>query len=54
MSTVQKIGMGFIAIGMLTAATLPGRQTVPVLGGISRLFTGSLSTAEGTSSGAVG
>ncbi len=54
MSTIQKLGMGIIAIGFMTALTLPGRQTVPVLGGISRLATGSLSTAEGTSSGAVG
>jgi len=30
---------------MATAVLLPDRQTVPVLGAIQRLFTGSLGTA---------
>lgn len=54
MSTVQKWGMGIIAIAFATTLLLPGRQTVPVLGGISKLATGTISTAQGTSSGAIG
>lgn len=45
MSTVQKVAVGIIGIGMLTAVLLPGRQTVGVLGAIRQLFTGSLHTA---------
>lgn len=54
MSTAQKFLMGIIAVAFVTSLTLPGRQTVPVLGGVTRLITGSVSTAQGTSSGAVG
>jgi hypothetical protein len=54
MSTVQKFAMGLIAIAFATTLVTAGRQTPAVLSGISKLTTGSLSTAEGTSSGAVG
>lgn len=54
MSTVQKWGMGLLGIAFVTTLILPGRQTVPVLGGISKLATGTISTAQGTSSGPVG
>ncbi len=45
MSTAQKWVAGIIAIGMITAATLPGRQTVAVLGAGQRLLSGSEATA---------
>lgn len=45
MSTVQKVALGIVAIGGATAVLLPGRQTVPVVGAIRQLFTGSLHTA---------
>jgi hypothetical protein len=54
MSTVQKWGMGIIAIAFVTTLILPGRQTVPVLSGVSKLATGTISTAQGTSTGPVG
>lgn len=54
MSTFTKIAMGVIAIGFATTLVLPSHQTVPVLGGFTRLATGTLSTAQGTSSGATG
>jgi hypothetical protein len=54
MSTVQKFLLGVVGIAFVTTLILPGRQTVPVLGAGSRLITGSLSTAQGTSSGAIG
>lgn len=54
MSTVQKFAMGIIGIAFVTTLVLNGRQTVPVLGGLSKLTTGNVSTAMGTSSGAVG
>jgi hypothetical protein len=40
--------MGVVAIGMITTLLLPGRQTVPVIGAVERLFTRSLGTAMGT------
>lgn len=54
MSTAQKFLMGIIGIAFVTTLILPGRQTVPVLSGASKLITGSVSTAQGTSSGPVG
>lgn len=45
MSSVQKVAVGIVGIGMATAILLPGRQTVGVLGAIQQLFTGSLHTA---------
>ncbi|HXC83872.1 MAG TPA: hypothetical protein VNV62_18645 [Trebonia sp.] len=45
MSTVQKIAMGIVGIGLATALLLPGRNTVGVIGAIQKLFQGSLGTA---------
>lgn len=45
MSTAQKFLAGLIAIGVITAMTLPGRQTVPVLGGVQKLVSGTEDTA---------
>jgi hypothetical protein len=47
MNTVQRIAVLIAATGMLTAAVLPGRQTVGVINALSGLFTGSLKTAQG-------
>lgn len=54
MSTGQKFLIGIIGIAFATTLILPGRQTVPVLRGATKLITGSVSTAQGTSSGAIG
>lgn len=45
MTTLQKIAVGLIAIGLVTAATLPGRQTANVIGATGRAFQGAESTA---------
>lgn len=45
MSTVQKVAVGIVGIGMATALLLPGRQTVPVINAGRQLFQGSLHTA---------
>jgi hypothetical protein len=45
MSTVQKIAMGIVGIGMATAVLMPGRNTVGVIGAIQKLFSGALGTA---------
>lgn len=45
MSTVEKIAMGIIGIGMATTLILPGRQTPKVIDSIRSLFTGALGTA---------
>lgn len=49
-----KVAMGVIGVAALATLMLPGRQTPAVLGGATRLISGTLSTAEGTSSGAIG
>jgi hypothetical protein len=45
MTTVEKVAMGIIGIGMATTLVLPGRQTSKVIDAISNLFRGSLATA---------
>lgn len=45
MTTVEKIAMGIIGIGMATTLILPGRQTVGVINAVRSLFTGALGTA---------
>lgn len=45
MSSVTKIALGIVGIGLVTAAVLPDRNTVGVIGAISGLFTGALGTA---------
>ena len=48
MSTVQKIAMGLIGLGMATTLILPGRQTPAVIDSFGRLGRGFLATAMGT------
>lgn len=45
MDTLKVLIAGAVAIGMLTAVLLPDRQTVPVLGAVTRFTTGTLGTA---------
>lgn len=45
MGTLQKIAVIVVATGVITAATLPGRQTVAVVGSFQKLFTGAEHTA---------
>lgn len=45
MTTVEKVAMGIIGIGMATTLVLPGRQTARIIDAISGLFRGSLATA---------
>jgi hypothetical protein len=45
MSTVQKWVGGLILIGVITAATLPNRQTVPVINAGANLLKGTENTA---------
>jgi hypothetical protein len=45
MSWLQKLAVGLVAIGMITAATLPGRQTASVLNAGKNLITGAEHTA---------
>jgi hypothetical protein len=45
MSTVQKVALGIVGIGMATALLLPGRNTVGVIGAVQNLFQGGLHTA---------
>jgi hypothetical protein len=45
MSTVQKFVAGMVLIGVITAATLPGRSTVGVINSVKGLVTGSEHTA---------
>ena len=45
MSTVEKVAMGIIGIGLITTLILPGRQTPAVINAFSNLFRGSLATA---------
>lgn len=42
---VQTFVAGIVAIGMVTALTLPGRQTPRVIDAVRKLMTGSLGTA---------
>jgi hypothetical protein len=44
-SAAEKIALAIVGVGMATAILLPGRQTVPVIGAIQKLFSGSLDTA---------
>jgi hypothetical protein len=45
MGAAEKIALAIVAVGMATALLLPNRQTVPVIGAIQKLFSGSLDTA---------
>jgi hypothetical protein len=47
-STAQK-AIGIVGVVMvLTAVLLPNRQTVPVIGAVTKLSTGVIKSAEGT------
>lgn len=54
MSSFTKIAMGIIGVAAIATLVLPGRQTPAVLNSFTHLATGTLSTAQGTSTGAVG
>lgn len=54
MSTIQKWGVMLLGIAAVTTLILPGRNTGALFSGASKLVTGSISTAQGTSQGAVG
>lgn len=54
MGTVQKIALAVVGVAFVTTLVLPTHNTVPVLGQLTKLSTGSLSVAEGTASGAIG
>jgi len=45
MSTAQKIGLAIVAVGAITALTLPDRQTAQVLTAGGKAFQGALGTA---------
>lgn len=45
MTTLQKIAVGLVTIGLVTAATLPGRQTANVILAGGKAFQGAESTA---------
>lgn len=45
MTTVEKIAMGIIGVGMATTLVLPDRKTADVLNAVKGLFQGSLFTA---------
>jgi hypothetical protein len=45
MTALQKGIAGLVLIGVITAATLPGRNTVGVLNGAKNLVTGAEHTA---------
>lgn len=45
MSTIQKIGLAIVAVGAITALTLPGRQSASVLKAAGGVFSGALGTA---------
>lgn len=45
MTTLEKLGLAIIGVGMATTLLLPGRQTVGVIKAFQGLFSGSLGTA---------
>lgn len=52
MSTIQKIAIAIVAVGAITALTLPGRQSAAVISATGNVFSGALGTAiTGTSAG---
>jgi hypothetical protein len=44
-NTIQKVAMGIVGIGLVTALVLPDRNTAGVIGAVQKLFTGALGTA---------
>jgi len=53
-SSLTKIAMGVIGLAVIGTLFVSSKQTPAILGGFTKLSTGTLSTAMGTSSGAVG
>lgn len=47
MSTIQKAIVGILGIGLVTTLLLPDRQTVPVIGAMTKLGQKWLGTAMG-------
>lgn len=45
MDAIKIVLAGAVAIGMVTAILLPGRQTVPVIGAATKFLTGTLHTS---------
>lgn len=54
MGTVQKIALSIVTLAVFATAVSTKNATVPVLGAASKFSTGVLSTAMGSSSGAIG
>lgn len=54
MGNVTKILVITLGVAALATLVLPGRQTGTLLTGLTKLTTGTISTAQGTSTGAVG
>ncbi len=54
MSVAEKIGTAIVGVGLVEVLVSNRSNTAKVFSAASRFFTGSLSTAMGTSSGAVG
>ena len=45
MSAAQKIALAIVAVGAITALTLPGRQSAQVITAVGGAFSNSLGTA---------
>lgn len=45
MSMIQKVALAIVAVGAITALTLPGRQSAQVLQSAGNVFSGALGTA---------
>jgi hypothetical protein len=45
MSTIQKVALAIVAVGAITALTLPGRQSATVIKAGGQAFSGALGTA---------
>lgn len=44
-SSITKIAVAIVTVGLVTALVLPGRQTAQVLNAAGTVFSGSLGTA---------
>lgn len=47
MTTIEKVALGIVAIGLATTLLLPGRQTASVITASGNAFSGALRTAMG-------
>jgi hypothetical protein len=45
LSTIQKVALAIVAVGAITALTLPGRQSAQVIQAAGGAFSSSLGTA---------